>query len=194
MCSDVLHLFVVSSQQNSLRRGSSAWEPDDDLLLWVAVSPALLHQAKISHLPTGEDNKLVWIKLPWWEYIQLSVTCLVYPFTLRRAVFLLDCVCIAVLQSCSHCYNSQHINAINGWLLVVIVSYQLFKVLTVTSYVSGREGSEQWVPLVVLCSSNKQAAAEVCSHWVSVQTGAHQLSDCLRWERWLHSHSCRQRR
>lgn len=73
------------------------------------------------------------------------------------------------------------------------ISYQLLKVLIVTTYVSWGEGSEQRVPLVVLCSSNKQAAAEVCCYWVSVQTGAHQLSDCLRWERWLHSQHCTQR-
>lgn len=69
------------------------------------------------------------------------------------------------------------------------LSYQLLKVLDVTPQVSRREGSEQRVSLVALGSSNKEAAAEVCCDRVSVQAGAHQLSDRLRWERRLHSHS-----
>lgn len=69
----------------------------------------------------------------------------------------------------------------------VHIGQQRLKVLIVTTDVSRGEGSEQRVPLVALGSSNKQAAAEVCCDWVSVQTGAHQLSDRLRWERWLHS-------
>lgn len=81
-----------------------------------------------------------------------------------------------------------HVN--NRRLFTVTSSYQPFKVFSVTTYISRREGSEQRVPFVVLCSCNKQAAAQVCCDWVSVQTGAHQLSDCLRWERWLHSHTC----
>lgn len=71
-------------------------------------------------------------------------------------------------------------------------SYQLLKVLVVTTYVSRGEGSEQRVPLVALCSSDKQAAAEVGCYRVSVQTGDHQLSDGLRRERRLHSHHWRQ--
>lgn len=73
------------------------------------------------------------------------------------------------------------------------LSYQILKVLIFTAQVSWGEGSEQRVPLVVLRSSDKQAAAEVCCYRVSVQTGANQLSDRLRWERRLHSQACKQK-
>lgn len=71
------------------------------------------------------------------------------------------------------------------------MSYQFLKLFSFTTYVSRREGSKQRVPLVALCSSNKQAAAEISCYRVSVQTGAHQLSDRFTWERWLHSQYCR---
>lgn len=52
----VLHLSEESLWQNSWKRESSAREPDGALLLLAAVAPALLHQAKTSHLPTGGEE------------------------------------------------------------------------------------------------------------------------------------------
>lgn len=50
------HLSVASSQQNSLRRESSAPAPGDVLRPWLGAAPTLERRVETSHLPTGGDT------------------------------------------------------------------------------------------------------------------------------------------
>lgn len=171
------HLSVASSLQNSLRRESSAPAPGDALLPSLGAAPTLERRVATLHLPTGEDT----ISEPPTHTFPRNMSCGIHLTFYNQKVSLAS-RSIGNLLPPSVCKGEQPLSTIT-------LSYQLLKVLNVSPQVSGREGSEQRVPLVALGSSNKEAAAEVRRYRVSVQAGAHQLPDRLRWERGLHSHS-----
>lgn len=66
-------------------------------------------------------------------------------------------------------------------------SYQLFKVLDLSSKVARREGSEHRIAFVALDGGHEETAAQVRCYRVSMQTRADQLSDRSCRERRLHS-------
>ncbi len=52
------------------------------------------------------------------------------------------------------------------------MSYQLLKVLDLSSKVARREGSERWIAFVALDGGYEEAAAQIRRYRVSMQTGA----------------------
>lgn len=97
-CTNAPLLFVVSSQQSCLKRGSSVWEPDDDLHLLVAVSPALWHQAKTWYLPTGGQNEP-------FDYAAIATgraVISVYSLSVCKAVSSLSETMLSSLHSCHY--------------------------------------------------------------------------------------------
>ena len=79
------------------------WAPDDDLPLWVGVSPTPSHQAKSAHLPTREENFL--IILPQQEQSHLSTVGLVFPFTVCELALLSLNHVVFQKPSCHLCIN-----------------------------------------------------------------------------------------